>query len=142
MFDPQAYPWIKAFHVIFVVSWFAGLFYLPRLFVYHAETRDAPGHERFVVMERRLFILMTLAGVLACASGAWLATLWWPPPAWLGWKLALVGVLLVHHALCWRFLRGFARGANPHGHRFYRVFNEVPTLVLVGAVLLVIVKPQ
>lgn len=134
--------WLKAFHIVFVVAWFAGLFYLPRLFVYHAETRDQPGHDRFVVMERRLFILMTIAAIASVVSGLWIALSWWQPfPNWLWWKLALVGALLVHHALCWKYLRAFAAGANPHGHRFYRVFNEIPTLVLIGVVLLVELQP-
>jgi putative membrane protein len=132
--------WWKAFHIIFVVAWFAGLFYLPRLFVYHAQTTDVPGHERFVIMERRLFALMTIAASATLASGAWLALPYRPFPPWLWWKLGVVGVLLIHHALCWRYMRAFALGANRHGHRFYRVFNEIPTLALIGAVLLVVLK--
>lgn len=134
--------WLKAFHIVFVVTWFAGLFYLPRLFVYHAQTNDMPGHDRFVVMERRLFILMTIGAAATLVTGLWLALAPGQPlPAWLHAKLALVAVLLVHHTLCYRYLRAFAAGANRHGHRFYRVFNEIPTLVLLGSVLLVVLKP-
>ena len=134
--------WLKAFHIVFVVAWFAGSFYLPRLFVYHAETHDAPGHDRFVTMERRLFILMTIAATGAIGTGLWLALAWWQPfPAWLNAKMLLVAALLVHHGLCFRYLRAFAVGANRHGHRFYRVFNEIPTLILLGAVFLVVLKP-
>lgn len=135
--------WIKAFHVVFVVAWFAGLFYLPRLFVYHAETRDQPGHERFVVMERRLFIMMTIGGVGTVLTGLMmLGQFAQALPGWLLIKLGLVAVLLVHHMLCLKYLQAFAAGANRHGHRFYRVFNEVPTLVLLGAVFLVVLKPS
>ncbi len=134
--------WLKAFHVVAVVAWFAGLFYLPRLFVYHADTRDPLGHERFVVMERRLFILMTIAATAVAATGFGLALSWWRPfPPWLWWKLALVGALLVHHALCWTHARDFAAGTNRRGSRYFRVFNEVPTLLLIGIVLLVVLKP-
>jgi putative membrane protein len=132
--------WWKAFHIIFVVAWFAGLFYLPRLFVYHAQTDDAAGHARFVVMERRLFTLMTIAALATLGSGAWLALPHWPFQPWLWWKLVVVGALLIHHAFCWRYLRAFAAGANRHGHRYYRVFNEIPTVALVAAVLLVVLK--
>lgn len=135
--------WLKAFHVVFVVAWFAGLFYLPRLFVYHAETRDQPGHERFVVMERRLFIMMTIGGVGTVLTGLMmLGQFAQALPGWLLVKLGLVAVLLVHHMLCLKYLQAFAAGANRHGHRFYRVFNEVPTLVLIGAVFLVVLKPS
>jgi putative membrane protein len=135
-------PWLKAFHIVAVVAWFAGLFYLPRLFVYHAETRDLPGHERFVVMERRLFALMTGAAIAALATGAWIALAWFQPfPAWLWAKLAVVAALLLHHGLCYRHLRAFAAGANPHGALYYRIFNELPLLGLIAAVLLVELQP-
>lgn len=134
--------WWKAFHIIFVVSWYAGLFYLPRLFVYHADTRDAPGHERFVVMERRLFVMMTIGATGTVGTGLWLALSWWQPfQPWLHAKLALVAVLLAYHGLCWRHLRAFAAGRNARSGVYFRVFNEVPTLILVGAVLLVLFKP-
>lgn len=134
--------WLKAFHVVSFVSWYAGLFYLPRLFVYHAETHDPPGHERFVVMERRLFVMMTIGLVATLVTGGWLAFAYWSPfPGWLNAKLALVAVLVAHHGLCLRYLRGFAEGTNQHRHRFYRWFNEVPTVVLLGIVYLVFFKP-
>jgi protoporphyrinogen IX oxidase len=135
--------WWKAIHIVFVIAWFAGLFYLPRLFVYHADTHDAPGDERFKVMERRLFILMTIAALGTLVSGAWLAFSWWRPfPLWLHAKLALVAALLVYHALCWRHLRAFAAGSNASSSTYYRVFNEVPTLLLIASVLLVVLKPS
>ena len=136
-------PWIKAWHVIFMVTWFAGLFYLPRLFVYHASTKDAAGNERFRVMERRLFVIMTIGAVLTVGFGLWLLAL---SPALLdaGWmraKVALVAVLVVYHIWTWRLLRDFAAGRNSHGERWYRWFNEIPTLLLIGIVLLAVARP-
>jgi putative membrane protein len=134
--------WAKAIHIIFVIAWFAGLFYLPRLFVYHATTSDAVGDQRFRQMERRLFVMMTIGGVGSVASGLWLASNWWHPfPVWLQAKLALVAALLAFHGLCWLHLRAFAAGRNRRSASYYRAFNEVPTLVLIGAVLLVVLKP-
>ncbi len=137
------YPWIKALHLSFVIAWFAGLFYLPRLFVYHAEATDAVGQSRFATMERRLFALMTLAGALALAFGAALVAL---EPGWLGhgWlraKLALVAGLVVYHIWCRVLLSRFRDGRNLHGPRWYRWFNEVPTLLLFAIVILAVVKP-
>lgn len=135
--------WWKAFHIMFVVAWFAGLFYLPRLFVYHAVTHDAPSDERFKLMEQRLFILMTVAAMGSVASGLWLALSWWRPfPLWLHAKLALVAVLLVYHVLCWHYLRAFAAHRNTRSSTYFRVFNEVPTLILITTVLLVVLKPS
>ena len=134
--------WLKALHIASVVAWFAGLFYLPRLFVYHADTHDDAGHARFVTMERRLFAMMSVGGVSTLISGLWLAFGWWTPlPGWLQLKLVLVAALVAHHALCWRYLRAFAARRDRHTPRFYRIFNELPTLVLLGAVLLVVLKP-
>ena len=135
--------WIKAWHVIFMVTWFAGLFYLPRLFVYHAAADDAAGRERFAVMERRLFAIMTIGAVLTIAFGAWLVA---NQPAllataWLRAKLALVAALVAYHAWTWRLVRAFAAGRNAHGPRWYRWFNEIPSLLLVGIVLLAVLKP-
>jgi putative membrane protein len=136
-------PWIKAWHVIFMVTWFAGLFYLPRLFVYHAAATDGPGIERFRVMERRLFALMTAGAVLTVAFGLWLLA---RSPAlldagWLRAKLVLVALLVAYHAWIWRLVRAFAAGRNSHGPRWYRWFNEVPSLLLVGIVLLAVARP-
>lgn len=134
--------WWKAIHILFVIAWFAGLFYLPRLFVYHADTRDGAGDARFKLMEQRLFIMMTIGGVGSLATGLWIALNWWRPfPLWLHAKLGLVGMLLAFHVMCWRHLRDFAAGQNQRSARYFRVFNEFPTLVLIGAVLLVVLKP-
>ena len=135
--------WAKAIHIFFVIAWFAGLFYLPRLFVYHATTSDAAGDQRFRLMERRLFVMMTIGGVGSLASGLWLALGWWRPfPAWLHAKLALVVLLVAFHALCWVHLRAFAAGRNARSASYFRAINEVPTLILIGAVLLVVLKPN
>jgi putative membrane protein len=137
------YLWIKALHVVFVVAWFAGLFYLPRLFVYHAAAMDAPGDTRFKLMERRLFALMTTAGTAAAVFGVTLLVL---QPAWLqqGWlhaKLALVMVLVLYHIWCGRLVSRFREGRNLHSERWYRWFNEAPTLLLFAIVVLAVVKP-
>lgn len=134
--------WLKAFHVIFVVTWFAGLFYLPRLFVYHVATTDAPGRERFVVMEQRLFVMMTIGGVLAVLFGASMVAvapgyLAFP---WLRVKLGLVAALVVYHLWCYRLLRDLRAGGG-HSQRWYRLFNEVPGLFLIAIVVLAVVKP-
>jgi protoporphyrinogen IX oxidase len=136
-------PWIKAWHVIFMVTWFAGLFYLPRLFVYHASATDAAGIERFRVMEARLFILMTIGAVLTAAFGAWLVAL--NPgllqTGWLRAKLVLVALLVAYHALAWRLMRELATGRNVRSARWFRWFNEVPSLLLIGIVLLAVARP-
>jgi putative membrane protein len=136
-------PWIKAWHVIFMVTWFAGLFYLPRLFVYHASTTDAAGLERFQVMEKRLFAIMTIGAVLTVAFGLWLVA---RSPAllatgWLRAKLVLVALLIAYHLFTWRVMRDFAAGRNVRSARWYRWFNEIPSLLLIGIVLLAVLRP-
>src|SRR5688500_14176542 len=126
-----------------MVPWFAGLFYLPRLFVYHASTTDTAGAERFRVMEARLFVIMTIGAVLTAVFGAWLVAL---NPAlletgWLRAKLALVALLIVYHAWVGLLVRDFAAGRNAHSPRWYRWFNEVPGLLLIGIVLLAVARP-
>jgi|SRR5882724_6578080 len=134
--------WVKALHLFFVISWFAGLFYLPRLFVYHAVTRDEAGHERFVVMERRLFMMMSLGAIGSVMFGLWLMFGWWlPAPAWLHVKLGFVVLLLIYHMLCFKLMRDFRARKNAHGARFYRLFNEVPALLLLAILFLVVLKP-
>ncbi len=135
--------WLKAFHVIFVVTWFAGLFYLPRLFVYHAATGDAAGRARFEVMERRLFAIMTLGGALTVVFG--LAMIAAAPgylaQGWLHAKLTLVVLLIGYHLGCRQLMIAFKAGRNTHSQRWYRWFNEAPALLLVAIVILVVVKP-
>jgi putative membrane protein len=136
-------PWIKAWHVIFMVTWFAGLFYLPRLFVYHASTTDRAGLERFRTMESRLFAIMTIGALLTAFFGIWLIA---KSPAlletgWLRAKLSLVLVLVGYHAWLGRLVRDFAAGRNRHSERWYRWFNEVPSLLLIAIVLLAVMRP-
>ena len=135
--------WIKAWHIIFMVTWFAGLFYLPRLFVYHASATDTAGIERFRIMERRLFVLMTIGGVLTAVFGLWLLIL--NPgllaTGWLQVKLGLVVLLTSYHAWNWRLVQDFAAGRNTRSDRWYRWFNEAPSLLLIGIVLLAVARP-
>ena len=138
--------WVKAFHVITLVTWFAGLFYLPRLFVYHAMSSDEISIDRFKVMERKLFYgIMTPGAILTIALGIWM--LWdyawqtYSTMLWLHIKLALVAVLLAYHGWCWKLLQDFKHNRNRHSHVWYRWFNEAPVLLLVAIVILAIVKP-
>jgi putative membrane protein len=135
--------WLKAFHVIAVVTWFAGLFYLPRLYVYHADAKDSISIERFKVMERRLFALMTIGAAASVGLGAAMLA---AAPAyltmeWLRIKLLLVLVLIAYHVFCYRLMRDFAENRNVRGAKWYRVFNEVPSLLLIAIVVLAVVKP-
>jgi protoporphyrinogen IX oxidase len=135
-------PWIKALHIVFVVAWFAGLFYLPRLFVYHAQADDAVSRERFKVMERKLYRgIMLPAMILTLASGLWLWLGYGFGGGWLHAKVALVGLLVAYHFWLRALLGAFARDADRHGHVFYRWVNELPTVLLVAIVILVVVKP-
>ncbi len=134
--------WIKALHIIFLVTWFAGLFYLPRLFVYHAMSEDRASRERFKIMERKLFYgIMTPGGVLTIVFGTWLWLGYGISGTWLYWKLALVALLVAYHLYCGTLLNDFKRDRNRHGHVWYRWFNELPVVLLIGAVLLVVLKP-
>ncbi len=135
--------WLKAFHIVFVVTWFAGLFYLPRLFVYHASASDAVSIERFKVMERRLFVMMTIGAALSVILGIAMLVL---APAmlafgWLHAKLTLVALLVGYHLWCYRLLLAFRADRNRHSERWLRGFNEAPGLLLIGIVLLVVLKP-
>ena len=137
--------WVKGLHVIFMVTWFAGLFSLPRLFVYHADARDEISHARFLVMERKLFGIMTIGAVLTAVFGVWmLADYAWSAyraSGWLPAKLVLVAGLILYHLYCLKIMRGFRAGTAQHSHIFYRWINEIPALLLVAIVLLAVVKP-
>ncbi len=134
--------WIKSLHIIFMVTWFAGLFYLPRLFVYHAMSEDAASIERFKIMERKLYYgITTPGGVLTLVFGTWLWLGYGFTGGWLHAKLALVAVLVGYHLWCGKILRDFRDDANTRGHVFYRWFNEFPVIVLIAVVILVVVKP-
>ena len=135
--------WLKAFHVIFVVTWFAGLFYLPRLFLYHVGTEDPAGQARFITMERKLFVMTTIGGSFTVLFG--LAMVMMAPSylqqGWLHVKLTLVLLLIAYHVWCGRLMLAFRRGENRHSTRWYRLFNEVPSVLLIAIVILAVVKP-
>ena len=134
--------WLKAFHIVFMVTWFAGLFYLPRLFVYHAMTDDTVGVERFRVMERKLYLgIMAPGAVLTILSGLALWLHYGIGGPWLYAKLLLVAALVFYHLWCGALVKTFRSGRPAHGHVWFRWFNEVPVLFLIAIVILVVVKP-
>lgn len=137
--------WIKSFHLIMMVAWFAGLFYLPRLFVYHSMAIDTISLERFKLMERRLYLgIMTPAALLTILFGVILMVSNWPLYKHAGWfhaKLFLVFLLLGYHHACGRLIKRFANGKNTRSDKFYRWFNEVPLLFLIAIIILAVVKP-
>jgi putative membrane protein len=133
----------KVIHVLAVISWFAGLFYLPRLFVYHAMATESSVTDTLKVMEYKLFTyIMQPAMLITLGAGMWMLWLWnWAMPGWLHWKLALVGALLIYHGLCWRHLNELRQDKSTRSHVYFRFFNEVPTLILIAVIILVVVKP-
>lgn len=138
--------WVKAFHIIFMVTWFAGLFYLPRLFVYHAMSSDEISNDRFKIMERKLFYgIMTPGGILTIIFGLWLVFAYgnthFSISAWLHVKMALVIVLIAYHIYCGKIVNDFKYDRNTRGHVFYRWFNEFPVILLIIIIILVTVKP-
>jgi len=138
--------WLKAFHLIFMVTWFAGLFYLPRLYVYHAMSDDEISNERFKVMERKLFYgIMTPGMIITFILGTWMLVDYaldtYASMGWLHTKLALLAGLLVYHYYCYRYLVDFKLDRNQRSHVFYRWFNEVPVIFLLAIVILAVVKP-
>ena len=134
--------WVKSFHIVFVVAWFAGLFYLPRLFVYHALADDTASRDRFKVMERKLYRgIMWPTMVLTLATGLWMWLGYGVTGGWLHAKVALVAVLVAYHLWMGHFVSAFARDQNTHTHVFYRWINEAPLVLLVAIVILVVVKP-
>lgn len=136
--------WVKAFHIMAVVTWFAGLFYLPRLFVYHAMSEDEISQERFKIMERKLFWGITTPSMIAVILlGLWLIHLnpGYLSMGWLHIKLTLVSILVLYHVYCGHLVKLFRENRNHRSHRFYRWFNEFPVLILIGTVILAVVKP-
>ena len=134
--------WVKAAHIIFMVTWFAGLFYLPRLFVYHAMSEDVLSVERFKVMERKLYYgIMTPGALLTLLLGLWLWLGYAIGGGWLHAKLALVALLIAYHLYCGKLLSDFKQDRNRHGSVFYRWLNELPVLLIIPIVVLVVVKP-
>lgn len=141
----QHYAWLKALHVIFMVAWFAGIFYLPRLFVYHAESTSSEVRAQLTIMQRRLLYFVTpfalftllfgLAMVYAIASVSSI-------PLWLHVKFALVALLYAYHGYCFKLQQDFANGLNSRSGKWYRVFNEVPVFALFAIVLLAVIKPS
>lgn len=138
--------WLKALHLIFMVTWFAGLFYLPRLFVYHAMCGDQVGRQRFKIMERKLFFgIMTPGMILTLIMGVWMlidyAWALYAANGWLHVKLLLLLLLVIYHGLCGKWLYDFQHERNRHSHVFYRWINEIPVLFLFAIVLLAVLKP-
>ncbi|RJG03793.1 CopD family protein [Noviherbaspirillum sedimenti] len=137
--------WIKSLHIVFVASWFAGLFYLPRIFVNLAQVDDTATTERLLLMARRLYRFMSMLAIPALVFGLWL----WlgygigkgPGNGWLHAKLTIVVLLIGYHHACGSLLKKFERGVNKRSHTWYRWFNEVPVIGLLAAVVLVVVKP-
>jgi len=142
----MTYLWIKAFHLIALVTWFAGLFYLPRLFVYHTMSHDEESNKRFKVMERKLYYGITTPGaVVTIALGLWMIHLmggdWFKDSHWLHAKLLLVLVLVAFHLYCGKLLKVFAQDKNLHSEKFFRLMNEIPVIPLIGIILLAVLKP-
>ena len=137
--------WVKAFHIFAVICWFAAIFYLPRLFVYHAAAQDQLSKERFVIMERKLFNgIGTPSAIATIVLGFWLISFnasYYMSSPWMHAKLGLVALLIVYHIFCWRFLKQFRDDKNTRSHVFYRYFNEIPVFMLIGIVILVVVRP-
>ncbi len=138
--------WVKALHLIFMVTWFAGLFYLPRLFVYHAMSTDQTSIDRFKIMERKLFFgIMTPSAILTFVFGFWTLLMngWasYSGELWLHAKLACLLLLLVYHIYCGKFLMDFKHDRNQHSHIWYRWFNEIPVVFLIVIVILAVVRP-
>ena len=138
------YEWVKAIHVIFMVTWFAGLFYLPRLYVYHAMPENSGSFALFKIMERRLFAIMTIGAVITAVFGIIMivhggGVLF--QSGWFHFKLLLIALLIGYHHACYRLMIKFRNDANTHDHRWYRWFNEAPSVLLIVIVILAIVKP-
>ena len=138
------YLWIKALHIIFVICWFAGIFYLPRLFVHHAMSEDSATQQRLSIMERKLYRFTTPFAFISLFLGLWMGWLNWDYLKSAGWfhaKVGLVFFLFAYHFYCGSLVKQFAAGENSRSHKFYRFFNELPVFVLFAVVILVVVKP-
>jgi putative membrane protein len=135
------YLWIKALHIVFIASWFAGLFYLPRLFVNLAEETNPAARDRLLGMARRLYRFSMILSVPAVLLGAWLWMGYGIQGGWLHAKLLLVFLTIGYHHMCGGILRKFERGVNTRSHKWYRWFNEVPVVLMLAIVILVTVKP-
>ncbi|MEB3768072.1 protoporphyrinogen oxidase HemJ [Acinetobacter sp. MD2] len=144
----EAFLWVKALHLIAVICWFAALFYLPRLYVYHAMSEDEISHQRFQIMERKLYRgIMWPAMIATLVSAHFLvslgdATQHYHQAHWFYLKVALVGVLIIYHLSCGYYRKKLITNAHYKSHKFWRFFNEFPTIILLAVVILVVVKPQ
>ncbi len=137
------YEWLKAFHIIFMVTWFAGLFYLPRIFVYHAMPENKASFELFKIMEHRLYIMMTIGAILTAILGSAVFLMnsqYYLASSWFYAKLVLITLLIIYHIWCRQLVIKFRENQNTHDHRWYRYFNEAPSLLLIAIVILVVVK--
>ena len=139
------YLWLKVLHIISVITWFAGIFYLPRLFVYHATTEDEISNERFKVMEDKLYrLIMTPSMVVTLALGFWMLAFGWSAlhvSLWIWIKISLVALLVGYHLHCGKVIKDFAADRQNRSERFFRVYNELPVFVLIPVVILVVIKP-
>jgi len=135
--------WLKALHIVFVITWFAGLFYLPRLYVYHAQASDSISRQRFEIMERRLFAIMTIGAAAAIFFGGLMLieSPGYLQMTWLKVKLLFVALVIAYHAYCYKLMRDFAAQRNTRSSKWFRAFNELPSLLLVVIVILAVVKP-
>ena len=135
--------WLKAFHVIAVITWFAGLFYLPRLYLYHAQATDSISTQRFEIMERRLFAIMSIGAAAAIFFGSLMLieSPGYLQMTWLKVKLLFVALVVAYHVYCYKLMRDFAARRNTRSSRWFRAFNEVPSLLLIVIVILAVVKP-
>ena len=136
--------WVKVFHIIFMVTWFSGLFYLPRLFVYHAMATDAISIQRFKIMERKLYFgIATPGAIFTLLFGIWLLTFTpsYMKMVWLHLKITAVALLLIYHLYLGKLLTDFRHDKNKHSHIFYRLINEIPLIFLILIVIFVIIKP-
>jgi len=137
--------WVKTFHIIFMVTWFSGLFYLPRLYVYHASADDDISNDRFKIMERKLFVMMTIGGIGTAILGLWLLFDYgfstYYNTFWLYIKLILVAGLIYYHHVCYKIMIDFRYDANVRDHVYYRLFNEIPVPFLIAIVIFVVIKP-
>jgi putative membrane protein len=139
------YLWLKVLHIISVITWFAGIFYLPRLFVYHAITEDEISNERFKVMEDKLYrLIMTPSMVVTLALGFWMLAIGWSAlhvSLWIWIKISLVALLVGYHLHCGKVIKDFAADRQNRSERFFRIYNELPVFVLIPVVILVVIKP-
>jgi putative membrane protein len=135
--------WVKTFHILFVASWFAGLFYLPRIYVNLAQAEDPNVRQALIGMSQRLYRFMTILAVPALGFGFWL---YWVyrigiGSGWMYAKLLLVGLIVLYHGVCWVYLKRFERNQNQHSHVYYRWFNEIPVVLMLAVTALVVIKP-